>query len=180
MTAKTAQGLAAYAKAQLGKPYWYGTFGNKPTQSLLDYKAKTQYPYPKYGSYSPSRMPMFRSHIGKFDRVHDCSGLIKGYLWSETPDSPPKYDPDQDLSANMLREECKASGKLDAMPDTPGVLVFLKGHVGIYIGDGEVIEARGSDYGVVKTALNSRPWTHWGYCPWIDYSEPATGQPQDA
>lgn len=41
--------------------------------------------------------------------------------------------------------------------------------MGVYIGNNQVIEARGSDYGVVQTTLKSRPWTHWGRCPWITY-----------
>jgi hypothetical protein len=32
--AKTNTGLVEYAKAQLGKPYWYGTFGNIGTKEL--------------------------------------------------------------------------------------------------------------------------------------------------
>ena len=38
MAEKTAAGLVAYAKAQKGKPYWYGTFGNTATESLLNSK----------------------------------------------------------------------------------------------------------------------------------------------
>ena len=40
---KTALGLVEYAKAQLGKPYWYGTFGQSASKSLYDQK-KSQYP----------------------------------------------------------------------------------------------------------------------------------------
>lgn len=171
MTQKTATGLVTYAKAQIGKPYWYGTFGNKPTSELLEQKSK-QYPHPKFSSYRPDRMPMFRAQIGKFDRVHDCVGLLKGYLWSETPASPPKYNAAQDVSADGMRGKSDAK-PIASIPETPGALVFLPGHVGVYIGGGQVIEARGSDYGVVQTALKSRPWTHWGRCPWIDYQNTA-------
>lgn len=45
---------------------------------------------------------------------------------------------------------CKEKGKIATMPDVPGVLVFMSGHVGVYIGGGEVIEARGHEYGVIK------------------------------
>ena len=57
------------------------------------------------------------------------------------------------------------------MPEIPGVLVFMPGHVGIYCGDGKVVEARGFHYGVVETKLNERPWENWGKCPWIKYPE---------
>ena len=36
-------GLAAYATAQLGRPYWYGTFGQTASPALLVAK-RSQYP----------------------------------------------------------------------------------------------------------------------------------------
>lgn len=35
-------------------------------------------------------------------------------------------------------------------------------HVGVYVGDGKVIEARGRDHGVVETNLDERPWNRFG------------------
>ena len=40
MAAKTNYGLVAYAKAQLGLPYWYGTFGQIGTEALYTSKKK--------------------------------------------------------------------------------------------------------------------------------------------
>ncbi len=162
--AKTNTGLIAYAQAQLGNPYWYGTFGDKATQDLLNRKA-AQYP----SHYTNSRMSKYKSQIGQ--RVHDCVGLIKGYLWSESATATPKYNSSQDVSANGMLSVCKEKGKIATLPEIPGVLVFMSGHVGVYIGGGYVIEARGFNYGVVKTKLSKRPWTHWGKCPWITYQE---------
>ncbi len=159
---KTNKGLVEYAKAQLGLPYWYGTFGNTATESL--YKSKVKQ-YPKY--YAPWND--FPKQYGK--RVHDCVGLVKGYLWSDNPTAKPVYNPAQDISANGMRNRCTEKGDIGTMPDIPGVLVFSEGHVGVYIGDGYVIEARGHEHGVVKTALKSRPWKWWGKCPFITYYE---------
>lgn len=157
---KTSNGLVEYAKAQLGLPYWYGTYGQTSTADLYAYKRK-QYPA-YYKSWND-----FPTQYGK--RVHDCVGLIKGYLWSDTPTSKPKYNSSQDVSANGMLSRCAEKGAISTMPDVPGVLVFMSGHVGVYIGNGEVIEARGHEYGVVKTKLKSRPWVNWGKCPWISY-----------
>ena len=55
------------------------------------------------------------------------------------------------------------------MPDTPGLAVWKSGHIGVYIGNGEVIEAMGTKYGVVKTQLEGRGWTHWLEVPGIEY-----------
>ena len=163
---KTAQGLVAYATAQLGLPYWYGTFGNIGTAALYASKEKQ---YPQYYRWENTPYDNFSSQYGK--RVHDCVGLIKGYLWSDSATATPKYNSSQDVSANGMRNACKEKGDIGTMPDVPGVLVFMNGHVGVYIGGGYVIEARGHEYGVVKTALKSRPWKWWGKCPWIDYSD---------
>ncbi|MEA4831012.1 MAG: NlpC/P60 family protein [Oscillospiraceae bacterium] len=162
--AKAAKGLVDYCKAQLGKPYWYGSFGQFANTSDLDWYAKT---YPVY--WSDSRVTLAREkHIGQ--KVHDCVGLIKGYLWSADANSPAKYREDQDVSANGMRTKCTEKGDISTIPEIPGTLVFMSGHVGVYIGNGEVIEARGFQYGVVKTQLANRPWKWWGKCPWIDYS----------
>ena len=48
-------------------------------------------------------------------------------------------------------------------------------HVGLYIGNGEVIDARGSAKGVVRGTLESYGrWTHWGRLEDVDYSEGET------
>lgn len=55
------------------------------------------------------------------------------------------------------------------MPNTPGLAVWKSGHIGVYIGNGEVIEAMDTRYGVVKTKLQGRGWTHWLEVPGIKY-----------
>ena len=139
---KTNTGLVEYAKAQLGKPYWYGTFGQK---------------------------------------VHDCVGLIKGYRWCDTPDSEPIYKASQDVAVSGLYMSCPESGSIDTMPDIPGVCVFMRdlSHVGVYIGDGYVVEATGHARGVVKSKLAGRGWGLWGKPRWISYEAAATpAQPE--
>ncbi len=168
MAAKTNIGLVAYAKAQLGKPYWYGCFGQKGTSELLTAKAR-QYPT----LYTAARVANARKQYGV--KVHDCVGLIKGYLWSDNAeDLTPTYNAAQDKSANGMYNACRERGTLATMPDIEGILVFMNGHVGVYIGGGYVIEARGFSSGVVKTKLAGRGWTKWGKCPYITYVAKAT------
>lgn len=148
-----------YCKEQLGLPYWWGTFGQKATEGLLRQKSAQ---YPAY-----YKDDDFKTQYGK--RVHDCVGLIKGYMWCDTPTSVPKYNVAQDKNVSGMLNCCSKYGNIGTMPDIKGVLVFMSGHVGIYIGDGKVIEARGHAYGVVETNLKDRNWTKWGLLDWIDY-----------
>lgn len=139
---------------------WLGTFGNIASEKLLRSKSIQ---YPKY--YTDDD---FMSQYGA--RVHDCVGLIKGYLWSDTPTATPVYNVLQDKNVSGMLKNCDENGHISTMPETKGVLVFIgTSHVGIYIGNGKVIEARGHEYGVVETDLDERNWTHWGMLNWIEY-----------
>jgi cell wall-associated NlpC family hydrolase len=104
-------------------------------------------------------------------KVHDCIGLIKGYMWCKDPeDTKPVYAQGYpDVSADMQLNRSKRKGDIKTLPEVPGVLVFMKGHVGVYLGNGEVIEARGHKFGVVITKLNERAWKNWGYVDEIQY-----------
>ncbi len=167
ITGKTNSGLVKYAIAQLGLPYWYGTFGQTATASLYASKRK-QYPeLYKYWSDFPEQ-------YGK--RVHDCVGLIKGYMWSASATAAPKYNLLQDKSAAGMYSASKLKGTIDSFPLHVGQLVYKSSkktdakkihHVGVYIGGGYVVEAKGHEWGVVKTKLDGAGWTHWSQCPYI-------------
>lgn len=163
---KNAKGLVEYAKAQLGRPYWYGTFGQAASKPLYTALKKD---YPSYYKWD---------YAGEVTKVHDCGGLIKGYLWCDSPeDNTPVVNVAQELTANQMCEACTKTGAMISLPEVPGVLVFYDNHVGVYIGNGEVIEARGHAYGVVKTKLKDRPWKMWGYCPFVTYDETTDPEP---
>ena len=161
---KTNAGLVEYAKAQLGRPYWYGTCGDIASVKLWEGRAKA---YPRY--YSKARFDKMkeRGDIGK--KVHDCSGLIKGYLMSNSPDMAATYKKSYDLSANGFLKNAVESGPISSIPEIPGLAVWRNNHIGIYVGGGEVIEAKGFDYGVVKSALKGSTFAKWIKLPFITY-----------
>lgn len=164
MATKTNTGLVAYAKAQVGLPYWYGTFGQTASASLYTSKKKQ---YPSYYTASD-----FSSQYGK--RVHDCVGLIKGYLWSSSATATPTYNSSQDVSASGMYAKASSKGKISTFPKKAGQLVFKSSssstsgihHVGVYGGDGYVYEAKGHQYGVVKTKYSASDWQYWAQCPY--------------
>lgn len=160
---KTNSGLIEYAKKQIGRPYWWGTFGQIGSASLHAAKRRQ---YPSY--YTAADFP---SQYGK--KVHDCAGLVKGYLWSDGPDAPAKYNAAQDKSAAGLYKGAKIKGKVGTFDYIPGRLIF-KGktpdainHVGVYVGGGYVVEAKGHAYGVVTGSFNPAEWTFWCQCEYI-------------
>lgn len=166
-------GLVEYAKTALkeGWGYVWGTFGQVLTESFLQQKLK-QYPQ-GVGSYESF---IRATWMGR--KVADCSGLIKGYYWTDE-NGKFKYDSKTDVTADTMLDIAKEKGYIGTIPEVPGVLVHRKGHVGIYIGNGYVIEAKGTKYGVVKTKLSNGSWTAWSKCPYIEYvkEQPAKQTP---
>lgn len=74
-----------------------------------------------------------------------------------------------DRSANGMYEAAKVKGNINTLPEVPGIMLHMDYHAGIYIGNGEVIEARGFNYGVVLTKLKDRKWLHWYQLPGLKY-----------
>lgn len=172
MAEKTNTGLVEYAKAQLGLPYWYGTFGQIGTAALYQEK-KRQYP----NQYPPQKWTEESFKIQYGQRVTDCAGLVKGYMFSETPTSAPVYNPKYDLSANGMMAACDQSGKIENIPEVPGLIVWKNNHVGIYITGGKVIEAKGHAYGVIQSRISDTKWVQYGWLPWIKYQDTPTPAP---
>ena len=95
----------------------------------------------------------------------------QGYGWLDAETLELRYGTNgmPDVGANQMYYNASVSGTIDTIPDTPGLAVWHDGHIGVYIGSGEVIEAMGTKYGVVKTKLEGRGWTHWLQVPYISY-----------
>lgn len=158
----TNKGLVEHAKAALkdGWGYVWGSFGQTLTEALL-LQLKRQYPEGVGGYETFIR----RNWLGK--KVSDCGGLVKSYYW--TKDGKFKYDGATDITADRMLSVAKEKGPIGTMPEIPGALVHRLGHVGIYIGNGLVIEAKGTKYGVVQTELKKGNWANWSKCPFIEY-----------
>lgn len=95
-----------------------------------------------------------------------------GYGWLSTDTMTIDYGTHgmPDIGANEMFYNATRRGGIETMPDMPGLAVWKSGHIGVYIGNGEVIEAMGTKYGVVKTQLEGRGWTHWLEIPYINYA----------
>lgn len=153
--------------------YVMGTFGQVLTKDLLE--AKLQQLPDAIGPYEDY---IRKNYLGV--RTADCIGLIKGYSWYDPETGKINYGSNgmPDVGADQIYSLATEKGSMSTMPEIPGILVHAPGHIGIYIGGGYVIEAMGTKYGVVKTAVSGRGWTGWCKNPYINYVEDATeGQP---
>lgn len=170
-----------------GSPYWYGTCVYRCTESRLKSKTK-QYP----AHYTSSRMAKYEQDIAEKKISADCIGAVKGFMWTnggegvlESYGTGSDYSNKSganncpDKSANGMFSYAKAQGadwgSIDTIPEIPGVAVRYDGHVGVYIGEGKVVEWRGFNYGSEITDLHDpkRKWLHWYKFPFIEYVEEA-------
>lgn len=170
----TSCGLTEFAVRAMQEKwgYVYGTYGQKITDKIIDGK-RGQYP-DMYDTVMKDGRNVYEHALAWIGgRAADCAGLLKAYLWWQDDTSGPRYSAISDQSANDVYAAAVVKGPIETIPRTHGVLVWRKGHIGIYIGNGEVIESRGVMHGVVKTKLSERNWTNW--CLFARVAYPSTG-----
>ena len=165
----TNSGLAEYLKKLLyiKTVYMWGCFGQLVTNELVDAKRKQ---FPK--NYSDKRVAYLRTLVGKGYRGFDCVCSIKSYFWGGY--EHPHYNASQDTTASGMLARATIKGKINTLPEKIGLGVFKPGHIGVYIGNGYVIETTLGSYGdgTVKTRLQGRGWTDWLQFPYcVDNSK---------
>lgn len=105
----------------------------------------------------------------------DCVGLIKGVLWGWNGDAERLYGGADyasngvpDVNADTMIARCK-----DVSTDFPnievGEAVWIPGHIGVYIGDGKVVECTPQWRNGVQIT-SKRKWQKHGKLPYIIYS----------
>lgn len=170
---KTNIGLVKHAVRARDDKWGYvqGTIGKRLTEKiLLEKSVQVGTPVTKYLDY------IRKNYIGR--RTTDCVNLAKSYVWWDDRLDEPDYDVNYDrmngvwLTADGMFQVATVKDTINTLPEVPGVLVYKSGHMGVYIGNGNVIEAKGTYYGVVQTPLKgsgATKWTHWLLYPHIQY-----------
>lgn len=113
----------------------------------------------------------------------DCCGLIKGLLWGWTGDKKLTYGGAKYASNNF--QDLSADGMIKACSEVStnfndieiGEVVWKSGHVGVYIGDGLVVESTPSWNDCVQITAcnrtikgyNRRNWSKHGKLPTVTY-----------
>ena len=104
--------------------------------------------------------------------VSDCSGM---FVWAFKQFGLGMSH----ISSNIYKSYCSTKGKLtDDLKKTilPGTAVFTgktadnHPHVGLYIGNGKIIEAHGTQAGVVTANISESRWTWFGQLKNVEYS----------
>lgn len=144
----TGQELVEFAKSKLGVPYVYGMKGEVMTLAKYN-QLKSMYGDLVWNS--------DKNKVGKV--CCDCSGLIS---WATGIIRNSQGYHDTALEVQSISTISKAP---------IGAAVWQKGHIGIYIGNGEYIAEDGSAYGCRKNKLSKAGFTHWLRLKDVDYTE---------
>lgn len=152
--------LCAYFRSAIGGGYCYGASGE--VSSLARRR--------QWAEWNPSQAGNLLGLCAKWDgkRVWDCSGLFRGaYRELATYASGG--------ATTIFNTWLIESGKIETMPMERGIAVFrgtekTKEHIGLYVGEGRVVDARSASKGVLLGALGSYAWTHWGRLRGVQYT----------
>ena len=162
--------------------YVYGCFG-APMTAINKERYRNHTSYNK----KPARTAMINA--ASTDTFgFDCVGLIKGILWGWNGGKTKTYggatykvNGVPDIGANAMINKC-SDLSTDFSKIEVGEAVWISGHIGIYIGDGLVVESTPKwKNGVQITACNCdkvgynrRNWTKHGKLPYVTYSQETT------
>lgn len=154
--------------------YMWGEYGRLVTSSTISSK---RYQYPSH--YDSSKVSLLRSLVNKGYYAYDCAGLIKSYWMSNYGNSEVKYIKKYDKDAyGITIGNASEIGDVAGIPEIPGLLLYMKGHCGIYIGNGLVIECTSNEKyvkrsggGVGITNISDRKWEKWVKSKWISYDD---------
>ena len=156
---------------RIGCPYVFGGTGKTCTPS---YREARMAQYPKYADKIRRNCPRLRGsssscssckwadpETGKGKPCYDCAQLSLACM--KAVDIPLVSG----ANSQWLKTVFQAKGEIADLPRDKVCLVFRKdgkvmGHVGVYLGDGTVVHAKGHDYGVVRQDIDDVTFTHWG------------------
>lgn len=156
MAKLTGKGLAEHCKSKLGTPYVYGAKGSygKLTSNHL-YNLINAYPKMFTNSY----IVKARKFIGRV--CTDCSGLISWYTG-------------KNIGSYQMYSTAYTRLPISSYKDfADGVVVWRPGHVGVFRwenGKPYVIEAKGINYGTVKSNFDQSKWEYGLTFKGIDYT----------
>lgn len=158
MAKLTGQGMADYAISKIGTPYFYGSKMTVLTEAFMKQMHRQ---YPKTVTNLYMAKARLKKMVGKV--CVDCSGLVGGYRGKQ-------------IGSSQLYSSASKRIRISDINKMPiGTVLWKQGHVGILIsfenGVPMCVEARGINYGVVKTKVSATKWTYGLLFSDIEYTE---------
>lgn len=168
--------------------YMLGPWGWPTTQKMIDRACNSE-----ANGAKNKKWLSYANAIKDKGFIFDCVGLIKGILWGWSADLSKSYggagyaiNGVPDIGADTMISKCSGVST-DFSNIVPGEVVWMSGHIGIYIGNGVVVESTPRwKWGVQKsTILNvsksqvsgtvgTRSWTKHGKLPYVSYTGATT------
>lgn len=148
----SAQDAVAFALAHVGDGYIYGATGWICSPARREQQAK-QYP-----EYRDNILNVGAKWDGK--TCWDCATFTRACAKAGGAKLP------SGATSQWRSDAWSMKGTIDQLPeDAVAMLYRQKGeimqHTGLYLGDGTVVDARGTKYGVVHQARDKYAWTHF-------------------
>lgn len=172
-------------RAEVPTVYALGMFGQKLTKSIIAQKAKQ---LPTW--YTPAKIKHLESLASLANPVYgfDCVGLIKGILWGFCADATSrtggaKYRSNgvEDTNEDGIIFKHCSNVSSDFSSIVAGEVVWMKGHIGVYVGNGQVVECTPKWANCVQFSNlgnlngyangNSRTWTKHGMLDYLEYKD---------
>lgn len=155
--------------------YMLGTIGQPCTSGLIASCAKR---LPAF--YTAAKKSQLQAYVGNSD-AFDCVGLIKAVLWGwKHGNAPYATNGVPDINETTMINSYCTGVSTNFKGIVPGEVVWLPGHIGVYVGDNLVIECTPAWTNNVqytglgnlggKKGYNTRSWTKHGKLNWVDYS----------
>ena len=139
----TGKELANYAVSCIGTPYFYGA---KMEIMTLAKMLSLQRRYPSRLTQAYINKAITKNMVDK--KCTDCSGLVGAFRKNQ-------------ISSAALYETASERIPISKLSTFPiGTVLWKSGHVGVYIGGGYCVEAKGIDYGTIKSKVSATKWEH--------------------
>ncbi|MDR1913673.1 MAG: C40 family peptidase [Clostridiales bacterium] len=147
---KSNTGLVEYVNKALSEKWRYawGGYGQKATDGVVESLVR-QYPI-----VNTIWREYMMGAVMDNTRLSDCFGLVKGYLFTDKNETL-IYNKTYDVNTALAYNRAEEKGVLSTMPDIPGVILYKKGHVGIYCGEGLFIEMLGHGVGMREGGVSN-------------------------
>lgn len=181
MTDLTNHQLVAFAEmlAEYEVPTWPHASCEPCMPTTLN-KMRVQYA----STYNPIRCEKYKRDMAPNRLCSDSAGILRGFFWTYGGKTVQQYlhgtgalhaqwqaygFPDTDAAGIKQIFRRLASNRYGTnmrnMPDVPGIIVFRRNTLGIYVGNGNVVTATKFPGCVTKVSIVQHEWESWSYIP---------------